>query len=127
MQTIHNLDEKIPCKNCGQDLTEIGNFVYTGVTVDSPRKKNEECACRKCGEHFIIQYRYFDEKNHIKAFVFNGDINDPTYNWQDQLTSEQKKEISDHLLICDICKERLDEETLTDAWIASLLHSQNKK
>jgi hypothetical protein len=125
MQIIDNTDEEAPCSNCGENLAELGSFTYEGITVNSAIHKEEECQCKKCGQHFILRYRFFDEDGHVNAFVFNGDINDPTYNWQDQLTLEQKKSISDHLKTCEICIQKMTDETLTDAWLASLIHNRN--
>jgi hypothetical protein len=123
MQIMHNTDDDAPCSNCGQNLAELGSFIYTGITINGSRQKDEECQCKKCGQHFILQYSYFDDKGHINAFVFNGDVNDPSYNWQDQLTPDQRKEIGSHLKTCKICMDKLTEETLSDAWLAYLLHN----
>jgi DNA-directed RNA polymerase subunit RPC12/RpoP len=126
-QIVNNTDEKVPCANCGQNLAELGNFTYTGTTTNLATQKDEECKCKKCGQHFILRYHYFDEEGHINSFVFNGDINDPTYNWQDQLILEQKKAIGAHLKTCDSCMKRMTEEALSDAWLASLIHNGNTR
>lgn len=126
MQKINILDETAPCSNCGIDLTLLGNFTYLGITKNFPRQKNEQCKCSACGMEFTLHYDYFDAGGHINSFVFNGDVNDPTYNWQDQLTPEQTKEIGEHLSSCDTCNQRLDNEISSDAWLASLLHNYKK-
>ncbi len=122
MQIVRNTDETAPCANCGNDLSELGSFTYAGKSTDTAVQKDEECLCKKCGKHFILQYQYFDEKGHVNSFVFNGDVNDGTYNWQDQLTSQQKETITNHLKDCQPCMDRMTEEALTDAWISSLFH-----
>jgi hypothetical protein len=104
----------------------LGNFIYLDFTKNSPRQKDEQCKCTQCGTEFTLHYDYFDAEGHINSFVFNGDINDSTYNWQDQLTPEQTKEIAEHLASCDICNGRLTDEMASDAWLASLLHNYKK-
>jgi hypothetical protein len=126
MQIIDNTDEEAPCSSCSENLAELGSFTYKGITVNTPTHKEEECQCKKCGQHFILRYQFFDENGHVNAFVFNGDINDPTFNWQDQLTLEQKQSISDHLKTCPVCMQKMTDETLTDAWLASLIHGKPK-
>ena len=123
MQIVKNTDDTAPCSQCRQNLAELGKFTYTGTTVNSVTQKDEECVCKNCEQHFILRYQYFDENGHVNAFVFNGDINDPTYNWQDQLTSEQRKNIGAHLKTCEVCMKKITEEALSDAWLASLIHN----
>jgi DNA-directed RNA polymerase subunit RPC12/RpoP len=122
MQIINNMGETALCSQCGQDLTILGSFTYIGVTTNTATQKSEKCQCKNCGHHFLLQYQYFDSGGHVNSFIFNGDINDLTYNWQDQLTSKQKKSIGDHLRICDTCMKKMTDEALSDAWLASLLH-----
>ena len=120
---IANLNEDlIPCSKCGTNLSVLGSFVHIGVKENTYQKKDEICKCKKCGTEFIIHYEFFDEEGHVNSFVFSGDINDLEYNWQDQLTDEQKKAIGEHLKTCEICNKRLVEEVASDAWLASLLH-----
>lgn len=126
MQKVNILDETALCSKCGADLTLLGNFTYLGITVNSSRQKDEQCKCTACGTEFTLHYEYFDSEGHINSFVFNGDVNDPSYNWQDQLTPEQTKEIGEHLSSCCTCNQRLDNEISSDAWLASLLHNYKK-
>ena len=126
MQIVNNQDETVPCKVCGTDLTVLGNFIYLGVTTNYPRQKDEKCKCNKCHTEFTLHYDFFDKDGHVNSFVFGGDVNDPSYNWQDQLIPDQKKEIGEHLYTCKICNERLNEEVTSDAWLASLLHNYKK-
>ena len=127
MQIINNQDETASCKVCDSDLTVLGSFTYLGVTFNFPRFKNEQCRCNKCQTEFTLHYELFDKDGHINNFVFGGDINDTTYNWQDQLTIYQKEEIGEHLRTCQICIERLNDEVTSDAWLASLLHNYKKE
>jgi hypothetical protein len=125
MQKVNILDETAQC-SCGASLTVLGSFIYLGTTVNSPHQKDEQCKCVACGEEFTLHYDFFDDEGHINSFVFNSDVNDPSYNWQDQLTPEQTKEIGEHLLSCRVCGQRLDNEMSSDAWLASLLHNYKK-
>ena len=126
MQIVNILEETAPCKICGTDLSVLGKFTYLGVANNTARQKDERCKCNTCHTEFITHYDFFDKDGHINNFIFSGDINDPTYNWQDQLTPEQTKEIGEHLLTCKICNDRLNEEVTSDAWLASLLHNYKK-
>lgn len=123
MQIINNTDESAPCSKCGRNLAELGSFTYMGTTINLATQKDEECQCKNCGEHFILCYQYFDKNDHINSFVFNGDINDPSYNWQDQLISEQRESIGAHLKTCEICMKKMINEALSDAWLASFIHN----
>jgi hypothetical protein len=126
MQIINILDEAAPCKICGSDLTVLGKFIYLGVASNTANQKDERCKCTTCQTEFITHYDFFDAEGHINSFIFSGDVNDPTYNWQDKLTPEQKEEIGKHLFTCKICSGRMDEEVTSDAWLASLLHNYKK-
>ena len=126
MQTVNIQAETAPCKVCKSDLAILGRFTYLGVTINSARQKDERCKCNSCHTEFILHYDFFDKEGHINSFIFSGDVNDPTYNWQDQLTPEQTKEIGEHLCSCKICNDRLNEEVISDAWLASLLHNYKK-
>ena len=68
-----------------------------------------------------MRYDLFDGDGHIYPVVFTGDINNPSYNWQDLLTAEQKDEIRRHMEGCRECTDRLSEEMLNDAWFASFM------
>ena len=126
MQIINLTKEIEACQHCGNNLSILGSFTYKGDTVNDSKQKFELCTCKKCGQDFTLHYDLFDDDGHVQSFVFNGDINDPTYNWQDQLTPEQKVEIESHLKSCQICRDRLAEEMLSDAWLASIMHGIKK-
>jgi len=122
MQVVNLNEDLIPCSKCGVNLSVLGSFIYIRMKENTPRIKEEICRCKKCGTEFILHYDFFDEEGHVNSFVFSGDINDLKYNWQDQLTDEQKKAIGEHLKTCEICNKRLVDEVASDAWLASLLH-----
>lgn len=126
LQVVNITDNDPQCSQCGHDIEELDSFVYDHVTINTATEKDEQCHCKNCKNPFTLHYDFFDSEGHINSFVFTGDVNDPTYNWQDVLTPEQKKEIGTHLLSCPQCAERLDEELITDAWLASLIHSNKK-
>lgn len=117
-------NDKVLCLNCGSNLSLIGNFKFVEIYKNSAREREELCECVVCQQRFIMHFNYFDMDGHIKNFVFGGDANDLNYNWQDQLTEIQKKEIEDHLKNCITCNNRLLNETTLDAWFASLIHKK---
>lgn len=121
MQIINIFEESAPCAGCGQELTVLGNFNFKGHAESPATRKDELCACKNCGTEFIIRYEFFDKDGHVNSFVFNGDINDASYDWQKQLTDAQIRKIADHIRNCKICSDRLTEEMLSDAWMASIL------
>ena len=112
------------CAKCGNGITELGQHKFTGKSTNTPTTKEELCTCGKCGKEFLLHYDFFDQEGHINSYIFIGDVNDAAYNWQDQLTAEQKGEIGKHLGGCPVCRDRLDHEVITDAWLASLIHSK---
>jgi len=126
LQKVDICDEHAVCRHCGSSLSDLSNFVYADECETGPRHKDELCKCNSCGMHFVLHYDLFDEKGHILEKVFVGDINSREYNWQDILTDEQKKAISEHLTECKTCQERLEEEILTDAWFASFMEDLRK-
>jgi len=121
-QTININEDSVPCINCGINIADIENFTYEGKFLSEPLYRKELCRCKKCTSLFILHYDLFDMEGHIFARVFSEDINNPSYNWQELLSEKQKNAISDHLLKCHICRERLSQEILTDAWFASFIH-----
>jgi hypothetical protein len=127
MQIVYNTEIQCECSKCGNNLAGLGNFTYTGFSIDTANKKEEFCKCKKCGKIFILRYEYFNEKGHIKPFIFNGDVNDSTYSWQDQLTTDQRIAITSHIKTCVICTNRMTEEILSDTWFASIIHSTGRK
>jgi hypothetical protein len=117
-------EETVPCSTCGNNVIELGHHAFTGHSKNSPTQKDEECLCRLCGKEFLLHYEFFDVDGHVNNFVFNGDINNPAYNWQDQLTVDQKNIIGEHLRTCSICSDRLEHEIISDVWLASLMHKK---
>jgi hypothetical protein len=115
-----------PCKNCGANLIDIANYAYDGKTETTATVREEHCKCKKCGTSFILHYDLFDEEGHIYSKVFTEDVNNPSYNWQDALTEDQKSVISEHLKGCSICVDRLSMENLTDAWLRDFINMLRK-
>jgi hypothetical protein len=127
LQRVKISEDVVPCSECGNNIVELGHHKYSEQSENTPTQKDELCTCRVCGKEFLLHYEFFDEGGHINSFVFNGDINNPEYNWQDLLTEDQKKTIGEHLKDCAICSERLENEIISDAWLASLLHDKEIK
>jgi uncharacterized protein with PIN domain len=126
MQIVNLNEDVVPCSKCHINLSVLGSFTHIGVKENTALKKDEICRCNKCGMEFILHYEFFDKEGHVNSFVFSGDINDPEYNWQDQLTEEQKIAIGDHLKTCALCNKKLIDEVASDAWLASLVHRIKK-
>lgn len=125
MQIVNINEHLAVCAKCNSSIG-LGNFTYIRDYTQKPRMKQELCTCNNCDIEFILQYDFFDSDDHINPFIFGGDVNDPTYNWQDQLTEDQQKEIGAHLSGCKKCSERLTHEMSIEAWLASLIHSKKK-
>lgn len=125
-QKINISQEKATCIKCGANLLDIRNIKWLQKEILGETFREELFECRKCGSAFIIHYDLFDSEGHINPASFTGDINDPTYNWQDNLSEEQKKAFEEHLKKCPICRDRLDEEYLKDAWFADIIHGARK-
>jgi len=124
-QVININSERALCKACGLNLQEITNFKFTGKTVSHKLYNEEECVC-KCGAEFVLHYDVFDAKGHIYSRVFVEDINNTEYHWTDPLSTEQKEVIRGHLTHCEKCRETLDQELLTDAWLKSIMDQIKK-
>ena len=122
LQMVNVIKNKERCKRCGTNILDIANFKYSNKFFSTPNYREELCECKNCGTPFILRYNLFDEDGHVYRRVFSGDINNPKYNWQDNLTEEQIKTIAEHLESCQICARRLSEEMLSDAWLASVVH-----
>ena len=114
------------CRKCGTNLLDVSNFRYTEEFVSGPTYREELCICKTCNTPFVLRYELFDKKGHVYSRVFTEDVNDPQHNWQDNLTEEQKKLISEHLETCEVCKDRLSNEILSDAWFGSIIHRGKK-
>jgi hypothetical protein len=124
---IVNINQKsAPCQQCGSNLIEITNFSYAGETTSTSAAREELCKCKNCGSTFILHYDLFDSEGHIYSKVFTEDVNNPSYNWQDSLTEDQKKAIAGHLQHCSVCVDRLSHELLTDAWLKSFITNLRK-
>lgn len=125
-QKVDINNDSIKCVECGSLLTRLSGFVYAGESRSGLTFKEELCKCRSCQHLFVMRYELFDQEGHILSKVFTGDINNPNYNWQELLTEEQKKAISDHLRDCKICQDRLSEEILSDAWLSNFMNELRK-
>ena len=126
MQTINSASighGSCPCVKCGNDLSELGNFTYQNIDRNTSTYKEERYRCNKCGTIFFIHYDLFDRKGHIAPYVFSSDANDPTYDWQDLLSKLQRYAVNDHLKKCKICQHLMDNEILSDAIFAAMIHS----
>jgi len=119
LKKVEVSEETSLCQKCGMNILNINNFRYAGETRAAEFFTEELCECRGCGTNFIIRYELFDG-GHISNKTFSSDINDPEHSWHDNLTEAQKKVIAEHLEFCQICKEKLSEEILRDAWFASI-------
>lgn len=120
LQHVNINSNKAFCNECGIDLLDIDNFIYLEKIIKKPLYWEELCQC-KCKTSFVLHYDIFDNKGHIYPRIFSEDVNNPDYNWQETLNDEQKKVISNHLLICQTCRDRLSDEILTDAWFRGFL------
>lgn len=127
LQKINITEAHAACRVCGTDIMELNNFRYAGKTITEPRFFEELCVCLGCNATFLIHYDIFDRAGHINPRTFTGDVNNPDYNWQDSLTDAQKNLIAEHLSFCPVCRDRLSEEILSDAWFAGIIHSEAHK
>jgi len=130
LQVVDINEETVLCNNCGTNILDIANYFFDHETVAKPYYWEELCVCKGCGNNFILRYNIFDKEGHIYSSVFSEDINNPEYHWLDQLNDSQKEVITDHIKDCDICRERISQELLADAWLKELIHTlktnQNK-
>lgn len=115
------------CKSCNTNLTDIASFIFKDEIHAEPKYWQELCECRSCGTKFVMHYDIFDSGGHIYQRIFSEDINNEQYSWTEDLNKEQKKEISDHLENCEICKERLAQEQLAEALVNDFMKSLRKK
>lgn len=126
-QKININDRNAHCEKCGNLISDITQFKFIKEGDKGANFFEEHCFCKNCQESFILHYDLFDESGHIYGRVFAEDINDDSYSWQDGLTDEQKKAISDHLRICPKCVDQLSHEMLVDAWLKSFLVELRQK
>jgi len=115
------------CSICKSNLTDIANFAFKDEIRTEPRYWQELCKCRKCGAKFIMHYDIFDSVGHIYQRVFTEDINNEHYSWMENLTDEQKAEVSEHLKDCEICNDRLSQEQLGEAVVKEFFSTLRKK
>lgn len=115
------------CQHCNADLTDIANFAFKGEIRAEPRYWQELCECDGCGNLFVMHYDIFDSAGHIYQRVFSEDINNENYSWTEDLTEEQKKEVSAHLKTCEICNERLSQEQLAEAIVKEFMTTLRRK
>jgi uncharacterized protein with PIN domain len=127
IQTISANKEKASCNKCGANILDILNMAYEEKFKTDPRYREELCHCRFCGTKFIIHYDLFDKNGHVYSRVFGEDINNPEFKWQDLLVKEQIDEIAAHLSTCEVCKNRLSEEMLSDALLSSVIHKDKNQ
>ncbi len=118
---IGNVEEL--CKECNSDLTDIANFIFDKEVHNEPTYRQELCKCLGCSTQFIMHYDIIDSGGHIYQRVFSEDINNDRYSWQEDLTEEQKGEISKHLESCEVCRERLTHEQLAEAWLKDFMQN----
>lgn len=127
LQVVNINKNKALCICCNTDILNIAHFNYDKETINTPQYREELCKCKKCQTQFILHYDLFDSKGHIYSRVFTEDINNPDFNWTDELTTEQKEKISEHMEKCPVCCENLSQELLTDAWFKSFIEDLRKR
>ena len=115
------------CQHCNANLTDIANFVFKDEIRAEPRYWQELCKCKGCGQKFVMHYDIFDSAGHIYQRVFSEDINNAHYSWTEDLTEEQKTEISGHLKDCVVCNDRLSQEQLAEAVVKDFMQNLRKK
>jgi hypothetical protein len=127
MRVINVNDPNGRCIACGARLSSLGSFQYAGETArettDTAKYRLEKNACAQCGKEFWLRYDIFDDNGHISEMVFNGDINDPEYDWRMLWSKKQVDKIQKHLATCPICCDLQDKVMLEDAMIGSFIRS----
>ena len=127
MQIVDINQDVVKCDVCGANIVDLVNFIYSGKSESTALDRKEFCQCRHCLTPFILHYDMFDSQGHIYPSIFTEDINNPSCNWPDNLTEEQKESVSGHLQECKICVDRLAQELLTDAWLRDFIASRKGK
>jgi len=117
-------DNEARCPCCGNRLMEELSFRYLDYEYGTATERRELNCCRVCGTAFMIHYSLFMSDGHISRFVYIEDVNDDQDHWIDRLTDEQKTAISEHLMSCQKCRQALDDEILSNAVFAGLIHSR---
>jgi hypothetical protein len=124
---IIKIDQKnVACQKCNIDILDISNAEYVGQFEDTPHYRKELYKCRGCQTLFWIQYDLMDVQGHIYQRIFSNDVNDPNYKWQDIWTPEQIKTIEDHLKACQICRDKPDNEMISEARFSDFLNRVRK-
>jgi hypothetical protein len=127
MQIVDINQNRVLCEKCGANIVDLANFSYDGKSESTSMDRKEFCRCRHCSTSFILHYEMFDLQGHIYPSIFTEDINNPSCNWPDNLTEEQKEVVSDHLVRCKECMDRLSQELLTDAWLKDFIADRKGK
>ncbi len=127
LQTVDINEEMVLCQNCGTNIIDIANYIFDNDMIAEPYYWEERCVCKGCGNQFILQYNIFDKGGHIYSSVFSEDINNPEYHWLDKLSDAQKEIITEHITECGICRERLSQELLADAWLKDLIENLRQR
>lgn len=127
LQIVDINEKEIFCQYCGADLIDIANYIFYGGKISELHYWKELCKCKKCKNNFILRHNIYDKYGHIYPHIFSEDINNPEYKWQEILTEEQKELIAKHLTNCEICRDRLSQEILSDAWLKSFIENLKMK
>lgn len=123
---IVDIEENEPvCNVCGTELS-LGAFTFLNVAENRPRIRLELNRCNNCGAEFLLRFRLFDQNGHIPPYVFSGDINDSSFEWQSIWTPEQQAAILAHMENCRECQTRRDDQALSDAWFGDIIHSSKQ-
>ena len=115
------------CKHCKTVITDVNNMTYLKIRWGEPKHWDELSKCDKCGHQFLLRHDIFDKKGHILPFVFTGDINNPKYNWTDNLNEKQKLTIAKHIEKCSTCQKLSSEQILSDARLKEFFMNLRKK
>lgn len=127
LQVVDINEDIVLCRHCGSNIVDIANYMYDGDKILYASYWEELCVCKECGNNFILQFHIFDKAGHIYSSIFSEDINNPEYQWQEELTDEQKEVIADHIKDCEECRDRLSQEILTDAWLKDFIEALKSK
>jgi hypothetical protein len=123
IQIVRSSSAGARCRACGRSLEQLGTFNYLGGSdLNAPRYRLEKNVCG-CGKEFYMRYDFFDREGHINSDLFNGDINNASFQWQSLLTEEQLRIVEKHLSGCQICRNRHDEVILEDAAIGAVIRN----
>jgi len=110
------------CIGCGLNFGELKSFTMTGARTTAPTYTEEGIRCTSCDMEYALRYEWFDKSGHVGEHVFSEDPNDPTFNWFDLLTPDQRMGIQAHIQQCPVCQAREIEAHLENARFAALIH-----